>query len=490
MSPLALLSLAFSPPKGDYPPGASPFCAKYHPIHDRNVYDPSGPILDKNGVWHTWEDDGGWSHWTSTDLIHWKGDFTDSTHFSGDTGSVSPTPSGVYAFWPILGHSTVPIGSAKATNDSMLEWTQRGATIQQPARIDAGFRDPVRAFELNGKWYLGVGCGSNAVGAQFCIFEASDDTLSNFTDRGSMFTTNVTFGNVDDNVVWQPTNVSANMMECPDFFPLGDKFVLIASLYKTNQWWVGEVSGDPPRFTPSSVGILDYGNGYAAKTGTTFGPVQSGDARRLNFGFTGWNEPTMPGGCGRALIIPRELSIGGANGDELITKPIAETAVLRVPGSRRVATAAAGATSGVASSADIATGSQVEVRLTCPLVAGEARASGKTAIRTLATADGSQYTEIGYDFDTQTFYANHSLCCSATAPNAIVQAAPLPVAALGGVLNLTVWVDGGVIEAFLGGKVITPLVAPDVAAGAPEARVTTVVPGGLSCSVESHQLRY
>ena len=40
------------------------------------------------------------------------------------------------------------------------------------------------------------------------------------------------------------------------------------------------------------------------------------------------------------------------------------------------------------------------------------------------------------------------------------------------------------------GKVITPLVAPDVAAGAPEARVTTVVPGGLSCSVESHQLRY
>ena len=80
-------------------------------------------------------------------------------------------------------------------------------------------------------------------------------------------------------------------MECPDLFPLGDsgKWVLIGSLYKTNQWWVGSMAGkprqalplphsflhtklrsrcgagDPPRFTPDNVGIVDYGNGYAAK---------------------------------------------------------------------------------------------------------------------------------------------------------------------------------------------------------------------------------
>lgn len=60
------------------------------------------------------------------------------------------------------------------------------------------------------------------------------------------------------------------MMECPDLFPLGDRWVLLASLYKTNQWWVGSLTGDPPRFTPEQVGVLDYGNGYAAKTGSAW----------------------------------------------------------------------------------------------------------------------------------------------------------------------------------------------------------------------------
>ena len=43
-----------------------------------------------------------WSHWTSKDLIHWSGSFKNGTGFGGDTGSVSPTKSGVYAFWPIM----------------------------------------------------------------------------------------------------------------------------------------------------------------------------------------------------------------------------------------------------------------------------------------------------------------------------------------------------------------------------------------------------
>ena len=108
------------------------------------------------------------------------------------------------------------IGSAKATDATMTSWEHRGPTIPMPSRINAGYRDPVRAFNYSGKWWQGVGCGSKEVGAQFCIFEAEDDTLAKFTDRGSLYTTNVTYGEVDGNIVWQPNNVSANMMECPD----------------------------------------------------------------------------------------------------------------------------------------------------------------------------------------------------------------------------------------------------------------------------------
>lgn len=97
---------------------------------------------------------------------------------------------------------------------SRYEWDQRGPTIPMPKRINAGFRDPVRAFEFpegSDQWWVGVGggnkpgCETSALapgcGAQFCLFKAKDNTLSNFTDAGALYTTNETFGLVDSNIV-------------------------------------------------------------------------------------------------------------------------------------------------------------------------------------------------------------------------------------------------------------------------------------------------
>ena len=92
-----------------------------------------------------------WSHWTSKDLIHWSGSFKNGTGFGGDTGSVSPTKSGVYAFWPIMsGAGKGAIGSAVAdpADPGYSSWKQRGPTIPMPARINTGYRDPVRAFQV------------------------------------------------------------------------------------------------------------------------------------------------------------------------------------------------------------------------------------------------------------------------------------------------------------------------------------------------------
>lgn len=100
------------------------------------------------------------------------------------------------------------------------------------------------------------------------------------------------------------------MMECPDVFALGNsnKWMLIGSLYSTNQWWIGTVEGNPPIFTAENVGIMDYGNGYAAKTGSTFQSHPTD--RRVVFGFTGWSEPTvvrLPFGAATFALFERIL---------------------------------------------------------------------------------------------------------------------------------------------------------------------------------------
>jgi hypothetical protein len=42
-------------------------------------------------------------------------------------------------------------------------------------------------------------------GAQVCLFKAKDDTLTEFTDVGNVFTVNTTYGSFDSNVVWNQT---------------------------------------------------------------------------------------------------------------------------------------------------------------------------------------------------------------------------------------------------------------------------------------------
>jgi len=53
---------------------------------------------------------GSWSHYTSTDLLRWtKGTDTNFTYL---TGSVSPTSTGVYAFYPTVTQSSIAIAVA------------------------------------------------------------------------------------------------------------------------------------------------------------------------------------------------------------------------------------------------------------------------------------------------------------------------------------------------------------------------------------------
>ena len=109
-------------------------------------------------------------------------------------------------------------------------------------------------------------CGRPLV-LQACLFKASDNTLSNFTDAGSLYTTNVTYGVVDHNIVWQPQNGSASMMECPDVtgytlkqLPALAFAFLLLCLYLVRRAYVFML--DTARATVATVvGIVDFPSG-------------------------------------------------------------------------------------------------------------------------------------------------------------------------------------------------------------------------------------
>ena len=187
-------------------------------------------------------------------------------------------------------------------------------------------------------------------------------------------------------------------------------------------------------------------------------------------------------------MLPRELTV---QLDGLHIDPVSETAGLRVPG-----TATHGVIEGTGSAAAtelaLATGAQLEVHIVCKQTGGSWPAHGEIALRTLGSVDGKHYTAVGIDLgDTSgsPFFVDSTHCCENK--TAVVQRALAAKPGPGQQLEIRVWVDSGMVEAFTSGVVITALLDPTAnAGGPPEARVSSVVntARGVSCEVSSYQL--
>ena len=98
------------------------------------------------------------------------------------------------------------------------------------------------------------------------------------------------------------------MWECPDFFPLGDKHVLLISTMGKVRWKVGTYANQ--RFTPEKEGVVDWGAYYAAKT------MLDANGNRI---LWGWITETRPdadliaAGWAGAMSLPRVLSLNSEN---------------------------------------------------------------------------------------------------------------------------------------------------------------------------------
>ena len=110
-------------------------------------------------------------------------------------------------------------------------------------------------------------------------------------------------------MAWNDTDRLAAFIECPDILPLGrnDKYVALASLYNwkaggyyTNEWFLGTIN-QSTQFIVESRGLLDYGQYYAARTGSA---SQLRSDRRVLFGATGWHNPQGFDGTCKGPVSP------------------------------------------------------------------------------------------------------------------------------------------------------------------------------------------
>jgi len=257
-----------------------------------------------------------WAHAVSSDLIHWKHlplALSPTPGFSDAdgcfTGSVLPGVEGATILYTgvtkspveletITGHKLREVQClATSTDDDLRTWSKLDKPVLDgpPAGLKVtGFRDPV-PWKDGDVWYLGLGSGFKQVGGAVLLYRSTDG-------RNWTYLHPLAQGN-------NPAE-TGEMWECPDFFPLGDKHVLLYSSKHKVHWEVGTFDRRELVFHAETGGLLDHGSYYAAKS------MVDAKGRRI---LWAWIEETRsPEECTAAgwagiMALPRVLTLGPDN---------------------------------------------------------------------------------------------------------------------------------------------------------------------------------
>lgn len=277
-----------------------------------------------------------WGHARSKDLVHWEslpiglepgspedkdGCFSGSAIVKDDIMYLFYTGHHYYNdgdpdyFWQNqnMAYSEDGIHFTKYENNPIID--------KEPEDNTHHFRDP-KVWEHEGTYYMILGSQEND-GLGRAILYASQD-LKAWDYLGS---------------VSKATDLKGEgfMWECPDFFHLDGKDILLLSpqgidpqeekylnLYQTG-YFVGEIDYQTAKFTRGEFHELDKGHDFYA-TQTTLAP----DGRRIVFGWMAMWESHMPekeDGWAGALTLPRELRLKDG---KLVMTPVKELEALRV----------------------------------------------------------------------------------------------------------------------------------------------------------------
>ena len=299
----------------------------------RSIGDPHGPIFF-NGFYHLFYqfnpvndelDCSYWGHARSGDLLHWE-------HLPV---AISPSKGAgearCFSGCPIIardGRLTLlytSIGPGHRTHwhtaqqwlaqsdQQLIQWKKYAHNPVIPETIHGDtkvydWRDPY-AFMHQGEIY--VVCGGNLnqrAGGQAVVtlYRAANPQNTQWQYLG---------------IVFVHPNKDVQNLECPNLFPLHDKWVLVLSPHSRPEYFIGTFNPRVPAFVPENHGLIECGTDQNAMFGThSYAPYCFEDrmGRRMLWSWVYGATEDVPGfhGC---LSLPRELSLDHAG--SLCQKP-------------------------------------------------------------------------------------------------------------------------------------------------------------------------
>jgi beta-fructofuranosidase len=267
-----------------------PLRPQFHLLPTKNwMNDPNGPIYWKGNyhMFYQYNPSGAywgnmhWGHAISIDMVRWR-------HLPV---ALSPTPGGPDADGCFTGTGLVQDGKViamytgvhaapedQATNKDGVQslreaqclatsedpelktWTKLPEPViaSPPVGMQVnGFRDP-SPWRQGDWWYAVLGSGIEGQGGTVLLYKSKDlrnwdyvHILAGRNQNGAH-----PLSPYDPWEVW----------ECPEFFALRDRHVLICSTLGKAYWQSGRLDEETMTFHPEQSGILDYGSFYAPKT--------------------------------------------------------------------------------------------------------------------------------------------------------------------------------------------------------------------------------
>jgi beta-fructofuranosidase len=324
---------------------ADPLRPQFHLLPAKNwMNDPNGPIYWR-GQYHmffqynpgaaVWGDMH-WAHAVSEDMIHWRhlpvalaptpgwddadGCFTGSA--VDDRGTATILYTGVKR--AALERATLRDGHnnfrevqclATSGDPQLRTWKKLDRPVIEPPDDPkiTGFRDPF-LWREGSEWLLGVASGHAKQGGCVLLYRSKDL-------RSWEFLHELASGNWTEKELTNPVD-SGEMWECPDFFALGGKHVLLYSTAGQVIWESGEFDPQALKFHTQKRGILDHGAYYAQKT------QLDAHGNRVLWGWIPEKRPDVElvaAGWAGCMALPRTLSLSADGALEMTSAPAAQS---------------------------------------------------------------------------------------------------------------------------------------------------------------------